>query len=41
MNVRKRECIGLEAYRRFKENYTWEKRAERILAFVNEELKKI
>lgn len=37
----KREQIGTKAYRRFGEKYTWEKRAERILAFMNEELRKI
>lgn len=41
ISVDKREQIGVKAYQRFRENYTWEKRAERILAFVNEELRKI
>ncbi|MGB3151468.1 MAG: glycosyltransferase, partial [Maribacter sp.] len=36
----KREVLGQSAYLRFIENYTWEKRSERILAFINEQLKK-
>lgn len=35
-----REKIGKQAYQRFNEKYTWEKRAERILSFVNEELER-
>lgn len=38
---KKREQLGRAAYQRFKQNYTWEKRAERILAFANEELERI
>lgn len=40
MNVNKREALGQKAHKRFIENYTWEKRAERILAFVNKQLEK-
>lgn len=36
----KRETLGQSAYLRFIENYTWEKRSERILAFINEQLEK-
>tara|TARA_R110000796_G_scaffold71409_5_gene162190 strand:- start:57363 stop:58454 length:1092 start_codon:yes stop_codon:yes gene_type:complete len=36
----KREALGQRAYLRFIENYTWEKRSERILAFINEQLEK-
>tara|TARA_R110001599_G_scaffold191782_1_gene386797 strand:- start:3904 stop:4995 length:1092 start_codon:yes stop_codon:yes gene_type:complete len=34
----KREALGQSAYLRFIEKYTWEKRSERILAFINEQL---
>lgn len=34
----KREVLGGKAYLRFTENYTWEKRAERILDFINKQL---
>lgn len=40
-DLQRREEIGKNAYQRFNEKYTWEKRAERILSFVNEELERV
>ena len=40
MSVSKREALGQSGHKKFIENYTWEKRAERILAFINEQLGK-
>lgn len=37
--IRKR--IGENSLKRFKDNFTWKRRAERILSFVNEELERI
>jgi glycosyltransferase involved in cell wall biosynthesis len=37
---KKREELGQSAYLKFIENYTWEKRSERILTFINEQLEK-
>jgi glycosyltransferase involved in cell wall biosynthesis len=41
VDLKKRQEIGVKAFRRFEENYTWEKRAERILCFVNRQLELI
>ena len=40
VSVSKREALGQSGHKKFIENYTWEKRAERILAFINEQLEK-
>jgi glycosyltransferase involved in cell wall biosynthesis len=40
LSSKKREELGQSAYLKFIENYTWEKRSERILAFINEQLEK-
>ncbi len=36
-----RRQLGQNALKKFKDNFTWEKRAERILSFVNEELERV